>query len=771
MKVTDNVLLYMEMLNIMDKCSKSSDKKIKENKKLKRGNSKLHTAILILCNMILILGMVCVIIFYSNASSNQRNTIKKEAFCATVESMKQVSASYLSTEKGYVMDWAAYISNQHMTAEEALEYIRITNTQKNCTAHLVDMEDMSARSTFEKDGNAWVHCYDSMLILDTAYAKFFLEKMQEIFDSDSDRVVVLGKYRVGEQQQTVVSVGVRVTIREADGTDKPYLLLRLIPVEQLQKSWAFPTEYPEAEISLISKDGGYVVSSASLRSKNFLEFIRAYNYPEDYNKINELADKLLKNDKELLEYKNSKGEECYFYYSSLGEGSNIDILGYIPVSALQAEEVDWGVVGIICFTIFLLIVLDGSHILSINHRLRKSYIDAESANMAKTQFLSAMSHDIRTPMNAVIGMTEIAKHHLNEPDYIKGCLDKVSMSGNHLLTLINDILDISKIESGKMTLNIQPMSIKTTIKEISEIINQSAGANGIEFKLDMHNITNDIVEADVLRIRQVLINLLTNAVKYTSSGGHVTFQVKENPVLDNDQRTELEFVITDDGMGMSEEFQKSMYESFSRATDSQINTIQGSGLGLFIVNQMVKLMNGQIACDSVAGKGTTFTVKLNFKISKDLKLETESYNVSQTEIADSFDNMRVLVAEDNEINWEILKVLLEEYGVTCDRVVNGKMCIEQLNSHSAPAYDLVMMDIQMPVMNGYDAARYIRSSGNLYIRSIPIVAITANAFADDIYACLQAGMDMHIAKPIDMQQILQVLRKVKNGTLHRKEEN
>ena len=261
-----------------------------------------------------------------------------------VESMKQVSENYLSTEKGYADDWAAYISSCHMTAEEALDYIRTTNTQEDRAAHLVDMADLSAR---------------------------------------------------------------------------PYLLLRLIPVEYLQNTWTFPTEFPLAEISMIISDGGYVVQSPSLRSRTFLDFIRAYNFPDNYNAVDSLAERLLATENGLLTYKDSRGVDCYFYYSSFGEGSSIDILGYIPTSQIQPEAVEWSIVLLVCGTLFLLFLIDGAYILSINQNLRRAVDMAEHANHAKTRFLSTMSHDIRTPMNAVIGMTEIAKLHLDDAGYVK----------------------------------------------------------------------------------------------------------------------------------------------------------------------------------------------------------------------------------------------------------------------------------------------------------------------------------------------------------------
>lgn len=258
-------------------------------------------------------------------------------------------------------------------------------------------------------------------------------------------------------------------------------------------------------------------SPPSLRSRTFLDFIRAYNFPDDYNAVDSLAERLLTTENGLLTYKDSRGVDCYFYYFSFGEGSNIDILGYIPASQIQPEVVEWSIVLLVCGTLFLLFLIDGAYILSINQNLRRAVDMAEHANQAKTQFLSTISHDIRTPMNAVIGMTEIAKLHLDDAGYVRDCLDKVSASSSHLLTLVNDILDISKVESGRMTLDPCAVSLSEEVEKLSGMVRPSAAVRGVAFTLRMQDITQDIVVTDPLRLRQVLINLLTNAVKYDGS--------------------------------------------------------------------------------------------------------------------------------------------------------------------------------------------------------------------------------------------------------------
>ena len=733
--------------------------------KREHSSSPVSRAALLLCNLVLIVGMIVAAVIYSRGITQQRYNIKKDAFCTAVESMKQVSENYFITEKGYVNNWSHYISTQHMTEDEALQFISTLNTQQDRVAHIVDMDDFSARTSLARDNGDRIHCYEKWAESDTPADAALLQKMREIFRADQNDVRVLGKYRVGETQQTVVSVGARVTLRQADGSDKDYLLLRLIPVEYLQKSWVFPTEYPTAQIGLITREGEYVIQSGAMRSCSFLDFIRDYNFADDYSKSDEIAARLANTDSGLMEYKDSKGQDCYFYYSSFGEDTDIDILGFVPVADIEVETIDWTIIRLICGTLLLLVFIDGMHILSINRQLHHTAELAEKANTAKTQFLSSMSHDIRTPMNAVIGMTEIAKQHLNEPAYVKDCLDKVSLAGNHLLTLINDILDISKIESGRMTLDPVPFSLRESVDEMVAIVRQTAAENQLGFAVQIHDVTQDIIVADPLRLRQILLNLLGNAVKYTEPGGHVRFDVSEKAVPGRTDRTRLQFIIADDGIGMSEEFQKTMYTSFSRATDSRINKIQGSGLGLAIARQMTELMGGVIQCESALGRGTTFRVVFELPTASALPMQpalrTEA-DGTPGELA----GMRVLAAEDNDLNWEIIHTMLEEYGIVSDRAENGQICLDILHDAAAPHYDIVLMDVQMPVMDGREATRRLRADPDPALRDLPIVAMTADAFAEDVAACREAGMDAHIAKPVDIKQVLRTLKLALDGTLH-----
>lgn len=717
---------------------------------------------LIICNAILILSAIIFTFTYSTYMRNEQRNTRQDAFVSAVESMKQISRNYVATEEGYVADWAAYINARHMTIDDALDFIRTTNTQGEKPAHIVDMDTFEARSTYAKNGSDNVDCYRKMADEQLDFYKLFISNMRKMFDGATD-VSILGKYRVNESKTTVVSVGTRVTLWHEDGADKKdYLLLRVIPIEKMRSIWIFPLEYNDAEVSLITNTGSYVIPSASMKSETFLDYIRGYNFTDNYNQVNELKDQLQNTDRGLLNYKNSRGEDCLWYYTSFGDGLGLDILGYIKASSLEPASSNMLLVFVICGVLVLLMAMDGAYLMSINRRLRETAALAERSSDAKKQFLSSMSHDIRTPMNAVLGMTDIARRNVSDPECVTDCLNKVTIAGNHLLTLINDILDISKVESGRMRLNPSSFSLERSIASIEDMIRPQLFEKHIEYSGTYTDIPCKYIIADELRVNQVLINLLTNSIKYTKPGGKVSLTLREERIPGNDNMIRLIFVVEDNGIGMSDEFQKTMYESFSRATNSQINKIQGSGLGLAIVRQMVDLMKGTISCDSKPGVGTRFTVTLEFPVAEtpvETSGDSENGNVD-------ISGMSVLVAEDNDLNWEIIATMLEEYGVKCFRSENGQECIDMLTGSKDGTYDVILMDTQMPIMNGREATKVIRQNEREYVRSIPIVAMTADAFAEDVQACLDCGMDGHISKPVNIQRVLQFLNKVKDNKIH-----
>jgi len=388
---------------------------------------------------------------------------------------------------------------------------------------------------------------------------------------------------------------------------------------------------------------------------------------------------------------------------------------------------------------------------------------AEKANKAKSDFLSRMSHDIRTPMNAIIGMTELAQMHIGDEEKQRDYLNKIAASGAHLLGLINEILDVSKIESGVMELSESPLDLRALAMEAAQMARFSMESSHQEFRVEIDEAFEPWVMGDARRIRQVLVNVLENASKYTGQGGRITFSVC---ALEKEEQRAgtYRFTIEDTGIGMKPEYIEHIFEPFSRADDSRISKVQGTGLGMTIVKNLVSMMDGDIRVESEYGKGSRFTITLCLDKCGDTG-ETKQPAVSGPE--ESYRGLRVLLVEDNELNRQIASEMLELLGARVEIAENGREAVEAVCSHPVLYYDVVFMDVQMPVMNGYEAAREIRGSGMDRIWELPIIAMTADAFAEDVKRARLSGMNGHLAKPVSIE----LLRGALSGCLDCKRQN
>ncbi len=519
----------------------------------------------------------------------------------------------------------------------------------------------------------------------------------------------------------------------------------------------------------------------------------------------------------------------------------------------------------------------------------KAKKEAEYANLAKSAFLTSMSHDIRTPMNAIVGMTTLATKHMDDKEYVQNCLSKVTMASNHLLTLINDVLDINKIESGNLSLNIKVFSLADSIINLVNICRPQINERNHNFEIRIHGVSTEHVFSDELRINQIFINILSNAIKYTPVGGHITLDIKAEKIKGISDRILLHYIVEDDGVGMTEEFQTKMYEIFAMEKDPA-RQYGGTGVGLAICKNLVDLMGGTIECESEVGKGTKFTVTLELPIAEKLAdhrvlppmrlllvdddkiflataadtlkelglspdcvdngeeavalvdkmhrsgndypviiidwqmpemngIETtkairkivgadvsiiiiSSYDLTDVKEAaleagangfickpffrsavyDSLSDilgferqmavsevnkidlkgLNILVAEDNDFNWEIAKEFLAMSEITSARAENGRICLDILDKSQDGEYDLVLMDVQMPEMNGYEATEVIRAHRREYISNIPIIAMTADAFSEDVIHCIEVGMNAHMAKPLNLEKFIEVIDRIYN---------
>ena len=382
---------------------------------------------------------------------------------------------------------------------------------------------------------------------------------------------------------------------------------------------------------------------------------------------------------------------------------------------------------------------------------------AERASKAKTDFLSNMSHDIRTPMNAIIGITTLMKNELHEPEKLAEHLGKLESSGQLLLGIINDILDMSRIESGKTTLNVEKMNLPQQVSQLDSIIRQQAGQRLQTFTVETH-VQHENVLGDPNRLNQVLMNILSNSVKYTPIGGHIRLEVDELPR--NEHYARYRFVVQDDGIGMSEAFQKTIFEPFTREEKSGTNKVQGTGLGMAITKSVVDLMGGSISVESSTGKGTRFEVVLEFPIDAEADMVQKTQALpEEEETVSPLSGMKFLCAEDNAINAEILEMLLEAKGASCTICSNGQEIVDAFASVKPGEYDMILMDVQMPVMDGLEATRRIRNGENPLGRIIPILAMTANAFLEDMQKSKEAGMDEHLSKPVDIAALEQTVKR------------
>ncbi len=502
---------------------------------------------------------------------------------------------------------------------------------------------------------------------------------------------------------------------------------------------------------------------------------------EDFYRANDIQDENLRQEvsaclaegEDILFYHDVQGKNALNYMWAVNDGVSY-LVGYVPVEAIQKEgkTVNQNIY-IVVFTTLLAFVLccilyyfsnrqqeklrrereEEREVYS--RQLAEALQAAQIASSSKTTFLSNMSHDIRTPMNAVLGFTALLAKDAENPDKVREYTKKILASGQYLLSLINDILDISKIESGKVVLNFEKFILNDLLSSVEAIIRPMAEAKHQNFFIEISGIAHEYFVGDEMRVHQILINLLSNAVKYTPEGRNIWFRV-----IGLSQRSaQYEHIlieVEDNGFGMTPEYLETIFDAFTRAENSTTNKVQGTGLGMAITRNIVELMGGTINVSSEVNKGTLFRVDLEFRISED-RVESRSEELTDID-SSNLEGLHFLAAEDNEINAEILEEILKIEGADCVVVENGKLAVERFMNAAEGEFDAILMDVQMPVMNGYDATRAIRALAREDAKTIPIIAMTANAFLEDEKEALEAGMSVHVAKPLDIELFKKVIR-------------
>ena len=848
---------------------------------MKPGEPNMKKTLIIIVNVIIMAAILVFVVLYAQYENKDSYRRQVEHFENTTVTMERVTENYLEGEQRICDVWAQYINSSSMTMEEAAEYIRSSHVLVNTSAHIVSVETKDGLSTRPKLGSLddYKVSYERMDILKNA------DWIEEIGESINITRAYTNPMN-GEQSLAFCN---RITLKGQNGSKENAVLLRVIPISELEQKWVFPQlELVNAELSIIDRSGDYILKGSGFKNSSFLEFYKSYN-PSDPESSAELFSRITSSTGSVTML-NSHGQECVLAFTPVSSKAGWTMLGIVPAKDLDIKNKNWVLFGVVSVGLLVLFLLDLFYTMYLNKRLQITARKAEAANKAKTDFLSTMSHDIRTPMNAIIGLTTIAEKNTADEASTKESLRKISLASNHLLTLINDILDISKVESGKLKLSPLTFSIVETVENLVNISQPMIKEKNIEFSFHINQMEKEYLYTDQLRLNQIYINILSNAIKYTEPGGRVGVTLREDK-SDVPGCVLLTYIVEDTGIGMSPEFMENMYTPFSRQVDSRVNSIQGTGLGLAITKQMVELIGGTIECQSEQGKGTTFTVALDIPVAdrqrEDMQLDPidvlivdddeimlqtavdtlqslgasveqagsgleaigmiehrhlagKDYNViiidwkmpevdgletirrirseidadvpillisaydwsdiedkaklagangfvskplfkstlydkintligkesKSLEPEDDYSDLQglnILVAEDNEINWEIISTLLSMYGITSEHAQNGKICLDMMSKAEEGSYTLIFMDVQMPEMNGLDATRAIRKLENKWAANIPIVAMTADAFSENITACLDAGMNGHIAKPIDVKLVIKEIRRIKEG--------
>ena len=387
---------------------------------------------------------------------------------------------------------------------------------------------------------------------------------------------------------------------------------------------------------------------------------------------------------------------------------------------------------------------------------------AQEANRSKSSFLANMSHDIRTPMNAIIGMTSLIRYDAGDKDKVIEYADKIDTSSQHLLGIINDVLDMSKIEAGKTVFKYSDFSILDFIQELETIFHSQIYEKKQTLTIIKENIRHEWVNGDQVHLMQIFGNLLSNAIKYTQESGKIQFLVEECDT-NSSVYAKYRFLVSDNGIGMSADFKDRIFDAFTRAESSVTNKIQGTGLGMAITRNLVEAMGGTIDVESEPGQGSCFEILIDLRIAEDRSVALAVQEETDEQDGNTMQGMRFLCAEDNEMNAEILMELLKIEGAKCTICDNGEEILKAFEQSAPGDYDMILMDVQMPVMNGYEATKAIRRSSHELAKKIPIIAMTANAFSEDIQHSLAAGMNAHISKPVEMKVLEKTIRSIKSG--------
>ena len=701
---------------------------------------------------------VCVFSFLAVRISAQSSRTINEVGLLYMSSMSEQISMHFETTISLRLDQMTTLVETSVTKKIHREPVQLKDLRAGAQAQEIDYLGF-----FREDGTFDMVCGEELAVTDPGpFRQSLMDgecKVAIGTDAGGNEVVLLGAPAAHDPGEANPCIG----------------LVGALPVSYLIDTLSLRENTDHFYSFIIRKDGTFIIQSVDVERENYFDRVRDLYEdvdgmsPEEY--VAQLRDAMAQNKEYSTEF-TIYGERRYLFCTRLPR-SEWYLVTFMPYGTVDSIVSDFGrewarlaLIGGGVVLAALLLVFAGYFRLT-RRQLRaleearraaeRAQREAEHANRAKSEFLSNMSHDIRTPMNGIVGMTAIATANIDDKKQVENCLKKITVSSRHLLGLINDVLDMSKIESGNMVLSMEPVSLREVVDGVAAICQPQVNAKGQRFDVSAHDLFAENVLCDSVRLNQVLINLLSNAVKFTPDGGLIQMELYQEASPKGEDFVRVRIRVKDNGIGMSEEFQKHIFDSFAREDSQRVHKTEGTGLGMAITRFIVvDAMGGAIDVSSRKGEGSEFLVTLDLE--KAGLTEREEEAGTGAEQSRDLSGRHILVAEDNELNWEIASELLGEEGLILDWAENGQLCVEMFQASPIGHYDAILMDVRMPVMGGYEATRTIRALERPD-REVPIIAMTADAFAEDVKRSLDSGMNAHVAKPIDVREVMRLLDK------------
>lgn len=702
---------------------------------MKQTAGKKNPNILIfLINLVLTAAIIAV--FFFNMSNYQKKLQEQNIDDITNinQASANISSAFFLNQQNRLADAVQYISLHNFNVNDAVSYICDANSDVNSSYELIS-KNAKGYAAVTKDAGFAAVDYSS-----ADYA--VLKKLFTATDTQDTTIKCTPEFT--DQYTASKSFALYQHLKLSDGNI--YTLMAVYKSSGFAGLIELTGGYQDISTSLINISGDYIFGSSSFKSDNLFKYF--YDYSElTLDEKNAELEAFASESKNVFYFKDSEYRDCV-YITAPVKNTEWYCVTCVPLSSFRSSRMDMTFIISLSALLLGMMIFNVLWMKHVNMQLRTSVAREMEASAAKTDFLSRMSHDIRTPLNVINGSVVLAEKEKN-PEATARYLNHIEQSSKFLSSLVNDILDLNKVESGKMELHPEPYSMLELKNSLSAIIDPLCQEKGLSFQISGFDSPEQYL-LDPVRTSQIFFNLLSNAVKFTPSGGHIGMECTATDT--DDGRKQLTFRVYDDGEGMSREFQNHMYETFAQENRSSDSTIHGTGLGLAIVHNLIKLMKGTISVESEVDQGTVYHITLIVD-----KTEKTSADHQPLISLDILKGRNVLLCEDNMINAEIAATMLKDKGMTVTHAINGRIGVDLFTQSAENSFDIILMDIQMPVLDGISAAREIRSLARKDSSEVPIIAMTANAYDTDVQNCLKAGMNGHISKPIDPPVMYQTI--------------